>query len=271
VTVLLCGVGADTGNVEPVPAIDDAGRFEYVPIPEKGPVHGAPTYGDLERRHGDGVLGDVVERVRPNSTGPWIDDPSAIRTHPVHRDPNFAALTYGEHRPGYVCGLESLEPGDVVAFYAGLRSLETGDKHRYLIGHFTLAKPSILLEPDRPRRQVGEALAAHPKNAHARRFAGNGHLYYHDPTFDGRRKRVAVATGREPGRRLDRAVQLTDRREGPGYYMAPAAERALSPQQGGGDGTYMGGIKPAIRCDVSADAFRTYLAERAEANAGRPS
>lgn len=263
-TVLLCGVGADTGNVDPVPTVDDRGRFEYVPIPEKGPVAGAPTYGELDRRHGSGTLAEMVDRVRPNSTGPWNDDPAGVRDQPVHHDPNLQVLTYGEHRPGYVNGLRALEPGDVVAFYAGLRSPETGAKHRYLIGHFELAEPVTVLQPGESRRAVGETLAAHPDNAHARRFAGNGHLYYHDPAFDGRTKPVAVARGREPGRLLDRAVRLTDRREGSGYYMAPDVEAHLAPQQGGGEGTYLGGIKPAIQCAISGERFRSFLADRAK-------
>jgi hypothetical protein len=264
VTVLLCGVGADTGNVEPVPAVDAAGRFEYVPIPEKGPAPGAPTYGELPQRFGEGTLADLVDRVRPNSTGSWIADPDAVRARPVHRDPNFAALTYGEHRPGYVQGLIDLDPGDVVAFYTGLRAPDTGEKHRYVIGHFELASPVVVLPPDRPRRQVGEALADHPDNAHARRFAGNGALYYHDPAFEGRTKPVAIASGREPGGLCDRAVRLTDRREGSGYYMAPAVEDALSPRQGGGEATYLGGIKPAVPCAVAPDAFRGFLTDRVD-------
>ena len=33
-TVVLVGVAADTTNVEPVPTVDEVGRFDYVPIPE---------------------------------------------------------------------------------------------------------------------------------------------------------------------------------------------------------------------------------------------
>lgn len=261
-TVLLCGVGADTGNVDPMPPIDEAGRFEYVPIPEKGQVRGAPTYADLPRRHGEGALAGLLDRVRPNSAGPWIENRAAIRAQPVHRDPHFGALTYGEHRPGYVAGLAALEPGDVVAFYAGLRSPETGAKHRYVIGHFELATPVTVLSPEDPRRRTGAVLADHPANAHARRFAGSGALYYHDPAFDGRTKPVAIASGREPGGLCARAVPLTDRRAGPGYYMASEVVATLGPQQGGGEGVYLGGIKPAVRCDVDAAAFRAFCRAR---------
>jgi hypothetical protein len=265
VTVLLCGVAADTGNVDPVPAVDDAGRFEYVPIPEKGPVRGAPTFGDIDRRYGEGTVADLLDRVRPNSAGPWVDDPAGVRAQPVHRDPNFEALTYGEHRPAYVAGLAALDPGDVVAFYAGLRSPATDEIHRYLIGHYAVAEPATLLEPDAPRRATADALADHPENAHARRFAGNGALYYHDPAFEGRRSRVAIADGRAPGGLLERAIRLTDRRDGPAYYMADEVAAALSPEQGGGPGIYMGGIKPAIRCGVDGERFRRFLAERTPA------
>ncbi|MFC7195034.1 hypothetical protein ACFQL4_10845 [Halosimplex aquaticum] len=147
-TVVLCGVGADTGNVRPVPAVDPAGRFEYVPIPEKGATSETATYGTLDCRHRDGSLADLLDGVRPASDGDWLTDPEAIRDRPVHRDPNFEALTYGEHRPGYVAKLRDLDPGDAVAFYGGFPGPETDYKHRYLFGYFTVAESPVVVEPE---------------------------------------------------------------------------------------------------------------------------
>jgi len=66
-TVVLCGVGADTGNVRPVPRVDGDGRFDYVPIPEKGPTTEEATYGSLESRHGDGSLAETLDGIRPGA------------------------------------------------------------------------------------------------------------------------------------------------------------------------------------------------------------
>jgi hypothetical protein len=260
VTVVLCGVAADTGNVRPVPAVDADGRFEYVPIPEKGPTSETATYGSLARRLGAGSLADLLDGVRPGSDGDWTTDPDAVAATPVHRDPNLAALTYGEHRPPYVARLRDLDPGDVVAFYAGFRGPDSEYKHRYLFGYLTVAAAPTVLSPGQSTDAVRDALAAHPDNAHRRRFDANGALYYHDPAFTDRPRDVVVVPGREPGGLLDRAVRLSDRRSGPNYYMAPPVADALAP---GSDGdVHLGGIKPALRCDCSAERFRAFLDER---------
>ena len=78
VTVVLCGVGADTGNVRPVPAVDADGRFEYVPIPEKGATAESATYGTLSERFGDGPLAGLLDGVRPASDGDWVTDGAAV-------------------------------------------------------------------------------------------------------------------------------------------------------------------------------------------------
>jgi hypothetical protein len=262
VTVVLCGVGADTGNVRPVPRVDSDGRFEYVPIPEKGATVETATYGSLDRRFGDGPLADLLDGIRPGSDGEWITDPEAIRERPVHRDPNFDALIYGEHRPGYVSKLRDLEPGDVVAFYAGFPGSDIDYKHRYLFGYFTVAQSPVVLDPELDLADKRAILDAYPENAHAKRFAGHGDLYYHDPAFTDRPRPVVVVSGREPGGLLDRAVRLSDRRRGPNYYMSDGVTEALSPGTSTDHGTHLGGFKPAIACDVDADTFRAFVRER---------
>jgi hypothetical protein len=259
VTVVLCGVGGDTGNVRPVPAVDADGRVEYVPIPEKGATPETATYGSIERRFGEGTLADLLEGVRPGSEGPWLTDPAAIRTCPVHRDPNLDALTYGEHRPGYVASLRDLRPGDAVGFYGGFPGPDSGYKHRYLFGWFTVAERPVVFDPGMARDQKRDLLAAHPENAHARRFEGHGDLYYHDPAFTDRPRLVVIVPGREPGGLLDRAVRLSDRRRGPNYYMREGAVEALAPRSRTDHGVYLGGFKPAVTCDLDARAFQELL------------
>jgi hypothetical protein len=262
VTVLLCGVAADTGNVRPVPPVDERGRFEYVPIPEKCATDEPATYGTIDCRYSRGPLAALLDGVRPGSDGDWLTDPGAIREQPVHRDPHFAALTYGEHRPGYVAPLRELTPGDIVAFYAGLPTPASSYKHRYLIGWFTVAEPPTVLEPELEHTEKRAILKAHPENAHARRFAGHGDLYYHDPSVCSPHP-VVIVDGREPGGLLDRAIRLTDRRRGPNYYMAPTVAEALAPRRGSEHGTFLGGIKPAVPCDIDPDAFQSFVATNA--------
>ena len=262
-TVVLCGVGADTGNVRPVPGVDAEGRFEYVPIPEKGATTETATYGSIPCRHRDGVLADLLDGVRPGSEGKWLTDGAAIRDQPVHHDPNLDALTYGEHRPGYVAKLRALEPGDVVGFYGGFPGPESAYKHRYLFGCFTVAEAPTVLDPDMAREDKRSLLDAHPGNAHRNRFEGRGDLYYHDPTFTDRPRPVVVLPGREPGGLLDRAVRLSDRRRGPNYYMSEDVAAVLEPATETDHGTYLGGFKPAVRCAVDPGRFRSF-ARRSE-------
>lgn len=258
-TVVLCGVGADTGNVEPVPRVDDAGRFEYVPIPEKGETTESATYGSLPRRHAPGPLANDLDAVRPGSDGDWVTDSTAIANQPVHRDPNLDALTYGEHRPTYVDRLAALDPGDVVAFYGGFRGPDTDHKHRHMFGYFTVADDPVTLDPELCIDAKADVLAEHPANAHAKRFAGHGDLYYHDPTFTDRLETVVVVPGREPGGVLERTIRLSDERVGPNYYMADDAADALAPARGGERGTHLGGFKPAVRCDVDRETFLAFV------------
>ncbi|MFC6954247.1 hypothetical protein [Halorubellus litoreus] len=261
-TVVLCGVGADTGNVRPVPRVDDAGRFEYVPIPEKGATTEPATYGSLPRRHGDGSLASLIDGIRPGSEGDWVTDAADVEDHAVHRDPNLDALTYGEHRPPYVSTLAALDAGDVVAFYGGFRGPENDLKHRYLFGYLTVAASPTVLQPGMDDDAVADVLDSHPENAHARRYAAHGSLYYHDPEFTDRPESVVVVPGREPGGRLDRAVRLSDHRVGPNYYMADDVARVLDPVRGGAHGTHLGGFKPAVECDVDPDRFREFVEAR---------
>ncbi|WP_459192743.1 Nmad3 family putative nucleotide modification protein [Halosimplex sp. J119] len=258
-TVVLCGVGADTGNVRPVPRVDVEGRFEYVPIPETGATSESATYGTIDCRHRDGPLADLLDGIRPGSDGEWVTDPEAIRDQQVHRDPNFAALTYGEPRPGYVAKLRDLDPGDAVAFYGGFPSPDSAYKHRYLFGYFTVAESPVVVDPEMDAAEKAALLDRHPENAHAKRFAENGELYAQDTALTERPRSVVIVPGREPGGLLDRAIRLSDRREGPNYYMDEAVADVLNPRSGSDRGTHLGGFKPAVHCNVDSETFAAFL------------
>lgn len=264
-TVLLVGIGADTTNCAPTPPVYDDGRFEYVPIPERGGRTGTAetrTYGNTSLRHAERPLSSFVEEIYPTGrresrrTGPDLE------SWPLHYDPNLEALTYGEtaSRAAYVRRLRQLEPGDIIAFYTGLQSPDGGPRHRYLIGAFTV--DSILdcqrIPHDGERYHLGElpteiaqsVMDTHAENAHAKRFFATGELAAPN---DG----LIIADGREPGGRFDRAVRISQSGNGPHHYLRDALERRWSPEPNGRPSTnaYLGGVKPAHLLDIDADAF----------------
>ncbi|WP_339103248.1 hypothetical protein [Haloterrigena salinisoli] len=251
-TVVLAGVGADTTNLGALAPLYDDGRFEYVPIPEKTPeTDETETLGSWDLRATDGTAADLTTRIAPQPIGDADRTVAgdALESWPLHRDPNFAALTYGEHRTsGYVDRLRALEPGDVVGFYTGLRRPDGDRAHRYLIGYFTVDRVDVV-DPAQSRADREAILAAHPDNAHAKR-ARDGELYLEKP--------VVLIDGREPGGLFDRhPIRLSDYYTKPGnersqYYLREEVATDWAVRAGGENMMY----KPAYRCALSGDAFR---------------
>ena len=236
-TVLLIGVGADTTNTWPTPPIYPDGRFEYVPIPDSHESRELRRYGNTTLRHRDATLANALDRVYRN--GEWHRDFSDF---PLHHDPNFDALTFGDPVKTRSQLLE-LDPDDVLAFYAGLvREGESTPIHRYLVGYFTVASITDFDALTGDEREA--ALDAHRRNAHVKQYRASG-----NPE---RLRGLVIARGREdePGRLLDRALRISDRRPNGHYYFTDGWGSFLSPRS-----TYLGGFKNPIRCDVSPTAF----------------
>lgn len=247
-TVVLSGIGCDTTNTGRVAPYND-GAFEYIPIPEKtratDELH---TYGSWDLRHHDGVAADLLSTITPDpAQGITHMDEATIRGWPLHRDPNFEALTYGEHdRGSYVDRLLSLSAGDIVGFYAGL---DDGDRvHRYLIGYFTVEE-IVHLPPDADLETVAEAFRAHPKNAHAKRAVGGYRQY------DG--EHVVLVDGTTPGGLFERdpikisEYYVADGNERPQYYLADELRDRLSIVEGRSNMQF----KPAYLSTLSGEAF----------------
>lgn len=250
-TVVLSGIGADTTNLGALGPISADGNFEYVPIPEKThETRESHTFGTWPLRAHAGVAADLSTRIhpRPVREPDFAVTGEAAADWPLHHDPNFAALTYGEHRTtGYVARLRALESGDIVGFYAGLRGPE-GRAHRYLIGYFTV-DAVVTIDPDTPRAEARRILASHPENAHAKR-AVDGVPYLED-------KSIVLVDGREPGGLFDRhPVRLSEYtvapgNSRPGYSIREAVETAFDVREGGRSMAY----KPAYRGEIDPEDF----------------
>ncbi|WP_255168052.1 hypothetical protein [Natrononativus amylolyticus] len=252
-TVVLAGIGADSTNLGALGPLYDDGTFEYVPIPEKtAETSETATLGSWSLRYGEGTAADLTNRIAPQPVrdGERVVTGADLESWPFHHDPNFEALTYGEHRTsGYVSRLRSLEPGDVVGFYAGLRRPDGERAHRYVIGYMTVEAVDVI-GPETPTEERRRVLEHHPENAHAKRSRGD-ELYLPEKT-------VVFVDGREPGGLFDRdPIRLSDYyvksgNERAQYYLRDAIAEAWTVREGGANMMY----KPAYRCALSGAAFR---------------
>ncbi|MCU4925194.1 hypothetical protein OB905_04225 [Halobacteria archaeon AArc-dxtr1] len=250
-TVVLAGVGADSTNLGALGRLDD-GVFDYIPIPEKTQrTTESATLGSWPLRTEDGVAADLTSRITPQPIhdGETAVTGSALADWPFHRDPNFEALSYGEHRTsGYVSRLRTLEPGDAVGFYVGLRD-PAGRAHRYLIGYFTVDAVDVI-EPETSIDERRAILDRHAENAHAKR-AVDGDRYHAEKT-------VVLVDGREPGGLFDRdPIRLSEYRTKAGnvrpqYYLRDEVADTFSVVEGGANMMY----KPAYRCAIDGGEFR---------------
>jgi len=259
-TVVLAGVGADTTNLGALAPLYADGRFEYVPIPEKtDETSESATLGSWSFRYRDRRAADLTTRITPQP----VQEASRTLTGedlaawPLHHDPNFTALTYGEHRSsGYVSRLRELEEGDVVGFYAGLRRVDDPDSraHRYVIGYFTVDRVDVI-SPETPPERASEMLEVHSENAHAKR-ARDGRPYL-------AQKSIVLIDGQEPGGLFERdPIRLSDYRVAPGneraqYYLRDEIRDDWQVVAGGSNMMY----KPAYRCALGGDEFRARVGE----------
>lgn len=252
-TVLLVGVGADGENVDPAPHFDEQGRYEYLPIPETWPTAEEETYGSFELDHQSGRAMKLIERIRPGGkNGEWIEDPDEVAEHPVHHDPNFEALTFGDKRSGWGTGSEivkHLRGGDdpILGFYKGIRD-QSGHLNRYLYGYFTVDGvhdlTSFVGEEYRSR------LLEFPDNAHTKRLRGAG-----EPKHDD----VVIVDGKQPADLLKYPVQLGERIADPPYYETTDEFVTEFEVEGGHKAVSR---KPPIKLSLSTDEFRKKIEEK---------
>lgn len=258
-TIVLVGVAADTQNSDPIGPLYEGGQFEYIPIPETvEETTEDRTYGSVTFRSKDRPLAQYLNWIKPGG-----DDArkksgyEEISEHPLHFDPDFTHLTYGESasRPEYVERLSKLTPNeDALAFYAGLT--DTNRKHRYMIGYFVVNEVIHLTgSPDEDRSKI---FSQYPHNAHSKRYFGKG---------ESKHEELVIVDGKQPGRLLDKAtirMSSYDRFGAKQYYLSDEFARKFpiddpsyshNPESDKKEDKIWLGFKPALEVDLTADEF----------------
>jgi hypothetical protein len=264
-TIALLGVGADSTNSSPTPPVYSDNRFEYIPIPESRGPEGTTesrTFGNSKLRHRDGSMTDYLDYIKPTEDDGEKFTGDRLAEWPLHYDPNFEALTYGEStsRGSYTQVIRSLSEDDVVAFYTGLRGDDTSYTHRYIIGYFTVESIIDFQDlrrdgeevkfSDLPTDEQHNLIEQHSENAHAKRFEASGAIADNDG--------LVIVDGKEPGGLLEKAFRISQHSGGGHHYLTDELQQKLSPEQGGNpeNNAYLGGIKQAHKLDISLDRFR---------------
>ena len=146
---LLVRVGIDlTSGGWNAPVDPDTLEFAYVPIPDR------PQRPELATPYA--AVAPALRRF------PGVTLPAALARRPMHLDPDFDRLTYGDDGARRGRGLAALEPGDVVVFFAGLRPTRPIE-HRLLYALVGLFRVREVVRADAipPERWA--------ENAHTRR------------------------------------------------------------------------------------------------------
>jgi hypothetical protein len=99
--------------------VDAEGHFVWVPIPEK---RDPPYHPGLERRYGE-VLPALQRFCGAHDCDLWADlrFPQELLEHPMHLDPDFECLTYGDDGSRRGAEMVNMVEGDLLVFYGGLR------------------------------------------------------------------------------------------------------------------------------------------------------
>jgi hypothetical protein len=118
---LLVRIGVDQAYGGWNAPVDFEGRFVYVPIPEK---RGTPFHPGLERRYGE-ILPALHRFCGAHDCDLCRDlrFPQELLKHPIHLDPDFECLTYGDQGSRRGAGMVNMGEGDVLVFYGGLRPI----------------------------------------------------------------------------------------------------------------------------------------------------
>jgi hypothetical protein len=148
---LLVRVGVDQVYGRWNAPVDADNRFVYVPIPEK---LGTAFHPGLERRFGEilPALHGFCE-AHNRSLSDDLCFPNELLHYPMHLDPDFECLTYGDDGGRRGAGMANMDEGDLLVFYAGLRPVHRCDQKLIygLIGVYVVKEvvPAAGVPPER--------------------------------------------------------------------------------------------------------------------------
>ncbi len=172
--------------------VDADGRFVYVPIPEK---IGTPFHPGLERRYGE-IL-PALSRFCGENNCDLCDDlrfPQDLLHHPMHLDPDFECMTYGDEGGRRGAGMLDMSKGDLLVFYGGLRPVHRCE-HKLIYALLGIYVVQEVVPVDRVREQQWY------ENAHVRKV---------------KRGETDIVVRAEPNvsGRFDRCICIGERRDG---------------------------------------------------------
>ncbi len=249
-TVVLVGVGADTEHLRPALELTDEGRFDYIPIPESYPTTEQSTYGNWALEHRGGYATEYVDEISPKGEdSDWIRDAEQIVSHPVHHDPNFEAMTFGDRRgqggkgTTLVNHLDSTGE-DVLGFYTGMREgSDDSNLNRFIYGYMTVEAVHDLSHLDGD--EYHDTIEQFPENAHAKRLAAAGTPKHDD---------LVVVEGCNPTSKIDSPIKISKRLDSPPWYQVSQRFAEEYNVKGGQKGI---GRKFPLILDMDGDSFIT--------------
>lgn len=203
--VVLLRVGIDSGSGGMQSPLFQDGSFELLPIPDSSGV-GLRTYGNTSGTRGSPFADYFPARRR-----------ASMASQAMHVDPEFETFTYGDPTLPKA-GLRKLQPGDMLAFYAGLEGWQhVSAPALYLIGYFVVD---------------WAGLAAEQPEEHVRTTCGSNFHVMHDELYRQQRNRLVLVKGGAGSRLLTRAHCISARGTGragqPLKVLSPAAQEIFS-------------------------------------------
>ena len=146
------------------PADPVSRRFVYVPIPEQGTPRFHRGCKRTYREILPAVTGFASQFGMTLSEIGW---PSGLRNRPMHLDPDFEELTYGDSGNRRGSAIRKLARGSLLVFYSGLKSIQRDDRLIYaLVGMYVVDE--VLLASEVPKNRWHE-------NAHTRKASRGVH------------------------------------------------------------------------------------------------
>lgn len=247
-TVVLVGVGADTEHLHPALELTEEGRFDYIPIPESYATVEESTYGNWKLQHRDRYASEFVTEISPKGEdSDWIRDTEQIESHPVHHDPNFEAMTFGDRRGQGGKGTTLVKHlnsagEDVLGFYTGMREgPDDSNLNRFIYGYMTVESVHDLSQLDGD--EYHDAIEQFPENAHAKRLAAAGAPKHDD---------LVIVEGCSPTSKIESPIKISERMDRPPWYQVSQRFADEFNVEGGQKGI---GRKFPLILDMDRDSF----------------